>query len=104
MPVSSISILFIIFRLRQHLAAITSAALTAVDARRVTASALESLDTVLRRESDLSVVAAGKAAVGMATAIQASLGSALSAGVMTAATTDVPSPAWQAFPSTHPRP
>jgi glycerate 2-kinase len=75
-----------------------------VEARRVTTAALESLDDVLRRESDLSVVAAGKAAVGMATAIQASFGSALSAGVMTAATTAVPSPVWRAFPATHPRP
>ncbi len=40
----------------------------------------------------------------MATAFHVAFGPALSAGVMTAATTDLLSPAWRAFEATHPRP
>jgi hydroxypyruvate reductase len=49
-------------------------------------------------------VAAGKAAIGMAHALDERCGARLRAAVLTAATTAVPSPRWTAFPATHPRP
>ena len=80
-----------------------SSALTAVDARRVTSAALVSLRESLPDGDVIRVVAAGKAAVGMARAIDDVLGARCAAGVMTAtASTDVPG--WQVIGGTHPRP
>lgn len=91
-------------RLQQHLGAIVSAAHTAVDARRATARALEGLTDQLSRETRIRIVAAGKAAVGMARAASDALGARVSAGVITATVTgDLPRP-WRAFAATHPRP
>jgi glycerate-2-kinase len=59
---------------------------------------------VLRGDTSLYAIAAGKAAAGMAAALEAALGDRLEAGVITAATTAVPSPQWRAFAATHPRP
>jgi hydroxypyruvate reductase len=84
----------------------TSAALAAVDARRLTSRALADLSDTLRVESRLRVVAAGKAAVGAARAVDedAVVGPRLVAGVMTAPADAAPSPAWRAFAAAHPRP
>jgi hydroxypyruvate reductase len=49
-------------------------------------------------------IAAGKAAVGMAAAVEAVVGGRLEAGAITAARTAVPSSRWRAFAATHPRP
>src|SRR5690606_23602417 len=90
-------------RLRQHLGSIVSSALTAVDARRVTHAALAALRESLPRDESIRVVAAGKAAVGMARAVDDELDGRMSAGPMTAAApADVPG--WQVLAGTHPRP
>jgi hydroxypyruvate reductase len=78
--------------------------LTAVDARRVTATALGHVRDILDREPGFAVVAAGKAAVGMAAALDAAYGSAVLEGVMTAAASAAPSPRWRTFAATHPEP
>src|SRR6187402_3436317 len=72
---------FINPRHQQHLASIVSAALSAVDARRATMRALEALAESLRDETHIRVVAAGKAAVGMARAAADVLGERIVAGV-----------------------
>ncbi|MCC7007624.1 MAG: DUF4147 domain-containing protein [Acidobacteria bacterium] len=75
-----------------------------MDARRLTARALVDIDETLGRERAVRVVAAGKAAVGMATAVDQTIGGRMAAGVMTAAA-DAPLPArWQAYAGTHPTP
>jgi glycerate-2-kinase len=73
-----------------------------VDARRATAKGLEALADSIRTER-LHAVAVGKAAVGMARAIDDLVGPSLVAGVMTA---DVAgdSGVWRSFPATHPQP
>jgi glycerate 2-kinase len=78
--------------------------MSAVDARRVTGAALEDLRDVLTREAGFSAVAAGKAAVGMATALESAFGSLLQTGVMTAVSGHALSDRWRAFPATHPQP
>lgn len=80
-----------------------SAALSAVDARRATSHALSTLASTLERERSIRVVAAGKAAVGMAAAVSTQLGSQISAGVMTTAAS-VEYPHWKLHPATHPKP
>ena len=75
-----------------------------MDARRVTATALDNLRDVLEREPGFSAVAAGKAAVGMATALEVSFGRSLQSGVMTAASSRGLSDRWRAFAATHPQP
>ena len=58
----------------------------------------------LERETAVRVVAAGKAAVGMAAAAESVLGRRLADGIMTVpAVLDSGSP-WRAFPATHPQP
>jgi hydroxypyruvate reductase len=91
-------------RLQQHLGAIVSAALSAVDARRVTLRALEGLSDSLGREGRVRVVAAGKAAVGMARAVDDSLGPRVSAGVLTAHVAGGVAARWRFHAATHPRP
>jgi hydroxypyruvate reductase len=88
---------------RQHLGSITAAALSAVDPRRVTARALDELASSLGADH-VRAVAAGKAAVGMAAALDAALGPRLLRGVMTAAADLAPNPRWTAFAASHPRP
>ena len=74
-----------------------------MDGRRVTATALDALRTSLQQDDVVRVVAAGKAAAGMARAVHEALGGRMAAGVMTASTSaDVPG--WQAIAGTHPRP
>lgn len=80
-----------------------SAAFAAVDARRLTSRALSRLSDSLQDESRIRVVAAGKAAVGMARAVDETWGSRLVAGVMTATITG-DWPGWHVFPATHPQP
>lgn len=80
-----------------------SSALSAVDARRVTHAALASLRESLAGEDAIRVVAAGKAAFGMARAVDDVLGVRMSAGVMTV-TSSVGVPGWQTIAATHPRP
>ncbi len=80
-----------------------SSALAAVDARRVTYAALTALRGSLDTEDAIRVVAAGKAAVGMARAVDEVLGANMTSGMMTApASVDVPG--WQTIGATHPRP
>ena len=55
-----------------------------MDARRATATGLEAVADSLGSEQHVRAVAAGKAAVGMARAVEDALGHALDAGVMTA--------------------
>src|SRR5262245_29589100 len=88
---------------RQHLSSIVSAAISAVDARRATARGLEAVGDSLRRERRIHAVAVGKAAVGMAEAVNDAVGPTLGAAVMTA---DVTGSAgvWRCFPATHPQP
>ena len=88
-----------------------SAALAAVNARRATARALESLRDEFAAVKAVRLVAAGKAAVGMAEAAIACLGPKLSAGVVTAKVGNVPDvgagfsrPDLSFFPSSHPLP
>jgi glycerate 2-kinase len=90
-------------RLRQHLGSIVSAAISAVDARRVTGAVLESLVDSLTGDGPLFVVAAGKAAMGMAQAAQAALGNRIAAGLVTAPAAAF-LPRWQAIAATHPHP
>lgn len=97
-PVNSINA-----RLRQHLGSIVSSALSAVDARRVTQAALSSLRESLPHGEVIRVVAAGKAAVGMARAVDDVLGSRMASGLMTA-TASVEMAGWQVIAATHPRP
>ncbi|MEO7193179.1 MAG: DUF4147 domain-containing protein [Vicinamibacterales bacterium] len=91
-------------RLRQHLAAITSAALSAVDAQRLTARGLSALDDELRTAGPVRVVAAGKAAVGMAAAAEQWLGAHLRAGVLTAPASVQTHKAWHVVAASHPQP
>jgi glycerate-2-kinase len=74
-----------------------------VDARRATAKGLEAVGDSLRQERKIHAVAIGKAAVGMARAVDDALGHALEAGVMTA---DVvgETGVWRSFAATHPQP
>jgi glycerate-2-kinase len=80
-----------------------STALAAVDARRSTAGALRRLCDSLAHEGHIRVVAAGKAAVGMAQAVDDQLEPRHARGVITAPIDGV-KPGWTAFPATHPRP
>lgn len=83
-----------------------------MDARRVTARALEDCAADLRAHAPVRLVAAGKAARGMAEAARDALGDAIVDGVVTAL--DVPAPAgvapgpaplpWPVVPATHPLP
>ncbi|HWB16143.1 MAG TPA: DUF4147 domain-containing protein [Vicinamibacterales bacterium] len=84
----------------------TSAALAAVDARRLTSRALVDLSDTLRAESHLRVVAAGKAAVGAAGAVDDDpvVRPRLVAGVLTAPAEAAPGPSWRGFAAAHPRP
>jgi hydroxypyruvate reductase len=84
----------------------TSAALAAVDARRLTSRALVDLSDTFRAESRVRVVAAGKAAAGAARAVDDDrvVRPRLMAGVMTAALDASPGPAWRTFAAGHPRP
>jgi glycerate 2-kinase len=90
-------------RLRQHLASIVSAGLTAVDAKRATARALTSLADSLRGESSIRVVAAGKAAVGMASVVDEMLGGRVASGLITANVSGT-HPRWRTIAATHPEP
>jgi len=69
-----------------------SAALAAVEARRVTLRALRSLEQELDRVQRIQVVAAGKAAVGMARAAAEALGERIVAGVVTSGDAREPGP------------
>lgn len=80
-----------------------SAALGAVDARRATDRALAALDASLAVDRGIRVVAAGKAAFGMAMAVDAFLGARMTAGIMTASAS-VEVPHWHLIPATHPKP
>jgi hydroxypyruvate reductase len=84
----------------------TSAALAAVDARRLTARALADLSDTFRAETRMRVVAAGKAAAGAARAVDDDpvVRPRLAAGVLTAPADAAPGPAWRAFAAAHPRP
>ena len=78
-----------------------------MNARRATARALESLRDEFAAVRAVRLVAAGKAAVGMAEAATAFLGPKLSAAVITAVTDgarDLTAPGLQYFPSSHPLP
>jgi glycerate-2-kinase len=77
---------------------------SAVDARRATVRALEGLTDQLAREPRVRVVAAGKAAVGMARSADEVLGARVSSGVMTASIAGSAGLHWRAFAATHPRP
>jgi glycerate 2-kinase len=82
-----------------------SAAIAAVDARRVTTRALHELEESLR-QGPVRVVAAGKAAMGMADAVTAVLGDQGIAGALVTAAIDpkaVRRP-WQAIDAGHPKP
>lgn len=81
-----------------------SAALSAVDARRATANVLTSLADTLDREARIRVVAAGKAAVGMALAADDYLGARRAASVMTADADVQVGSGWRAIAGTHPEP
>jgi len=74
-----------------------------VDARRATAKGLEAVGDSLRHERQIHAIAVGKAAVGMARAVDEMIGHALDAAVMTA---DVAGDtgAWRCFAATHPQP
>jgi glycerate-2-kinase len=58
----------------------------------------------LSGERDIRAVAAGKAAVGMARALDEAVGGRLAAGVMTAESAADVLGAWRLYPSTHPEP
>jgi glycerate-2-kinase len=75
--------------------------LAAVDAERVTAHALEAYAPALDRGRGLRAIAAGKAAAGMARALEAALGSRLIEGLLTA---ESGPDRWRAVPGSHPRP
>jgi hydroxypyruvate reductase len=70
----------------------------------VTARAVEALSGSLAAEPHVWALAAGKASVGMATAIDLALGERLRRGVLTAHTAAPPSPRWRAYAASHPRP
>jgi len=78
--------------------------LTAVEARRLTASSLEALGSTLKNEPRVRVVVAGKAAVGMALAIDQALGASVQSGLITAPTSSLPLPRWRTVAATHPQP
>jgi glycerate-2-kinase len=76
-----------------------------VDARRVTIKALGELESDLARVTRIRVVAAGKAAAGMASAAIDTLGDRIVEGVVTAAVAPGALPdGWQAFAAGHPYP
>jgi hydroxypyruvate reductase len=81
-----------------------SAALAAVEARRVTLRALQALRHELQGVQRIRVVAVGKAAVGMARAATEALGERLVSGLLTAAVGAQPDARWTAFPASHPVP
>jgi hydroxypyruvate reductase len=70
----------------------------------VTARALESLRGSLQRERRIRAVAAGKAAVGMAQALDEVAGDRLAGGVMTAGAAGWRHDGWRLFAATHPQP
>jgi hydroxypyruvate reductase len=70
----------------------------------VTARGLEALHDQLERETAVRVVAAGKAAVGMAAAAEAALGPRFADGIMTVPAVLDQTSRWRAFPATHPKP
>jgi hydroxypyruvate reductase len=84
----------------------SSSAVAAVDARRLTSRALADLSDTFRAESRVRVVVAGKAAAGAARAVDEDpvVRPRLVAGVMTAAVDNAPGPAWRTFAAAHPRP
>lgn len=69
----------------------------------MTQAALAALRESLPRDETIRVVAAGKAAVGMARAVDDELAGRMTTGVMTA-TVSVEVPGWQVLAGTHPRP
>ena len=69
----------------------------------MTSAVLGSLDDSLSDESPLFVVAAGKAAMGMAQAAHACLGDRVAAGLVTVRATEF-LPRWQTVAATHPEP
>src|SRR5690606_32297428 len=85
--------------LSQHLQSIVTAALNAVDATRVTAAALRDIAIDVNRP--LRVVAAGKAAAGMAAAVHDALGAHVKEGLVTA---PAGPPGWRAIAASHPEP
>jgi len=79
--------------------------LSAVDARRVTGSAIESLRADVARAARIRAIAAGKAAAGMAIAAQHVLGRRIEEAIVTAPIAgDALPEGWQAFQSGHPYP
>jgi glycerate 2-kinase len=95
---------FINPHLRQHLSSIVSAALSAVDARRVTTNALLDIESALAHPRPVRAVAVGKAAVGMARAVEEVLGARVNAGLLTAPASEEWHGRWQAVPGAHPHP
>jgi hydroxypyruvate reductase len=77
--------------------------LTAVDAERTTRAALEPLADDLRTQGPIRLVAAGKAAIGMARAVSAVLGGQLTRAVVTAAA-EIDDPRWTCVNAGHPVP
>src|SRR5262245_42031186 len=65
---------------------------------------MHSLADVLINEPRVRAIAAGKAAVGMAQALDDSIGRSLAGGVMTAVAGVDTLGRWRVFPATHPRP
>lgn len=78
--------------------------MTAVDAERVTRVALAPLVDDLRAQGPIRLVAAGKAAVGMARGAAAALGGQLARALVTAATADPGDPRWTFVHAGHPVP
>lgn len=74
-----------------------------MDARRATTRGLDAIRDSLTNEPRVYAVAAGKAAVGMARALDEAIGDALAAGVMTADAAGATG-AWRAVAATHPAP
>jgi len=77
-----------------------------VDARRATSRGLRPLADALGREERVRAIAAGKAAAGMAHALEEWLGEKLIDGVLTSASAAAGAwqGQWRAFAATHPRP
>jgi glycerate-2-kinase len=80
-----------------------------VDAKLVTERALDALRADITAIPRLHVLAAGKAAVGMASAVDEKLGSRVARGVVTTLSAAVPrqytiGPHWEAIDTTHPLP
>jgi hydroxypyruvate reductase len=90
--------------LRQHLGAMVSSALAAIDARRLTLRALQSLSQEFAPGTGVRVVAIGKAATGMARAASEFLGDRLRAGVVTSTEAGAFASPWQVFRASHPLP